>query len=444
MPTDLTAVLSDVVDRLVRSQHPEWLRVIDAARIDEPVQVDQVGLAAIEPYRWLIEAVGDGVTLTKAGYLPPGLVTRAMTELGWSDRWIGKHNREDMTPHVLELRLSAQRMGLLRKLKGRLLVTKTGGRLAGDPEGLWWHVTGRLLDVDAPGEQHASALYLLQVAADQPLDNVLLAEAMGILGWRSAAFDGLTPEQAFSVASAAYRALDLVNATPAYPRTGPPRPKPEAVRLARAMLLGRLATPELPAGALTSPGVQLKITLNDVEPPIWRRVVVPGGYSLLPLHTVIQTAMGWQNSHLHSYEIAGVLYSDQLAAEDPPQVPMGAESALSVEEISSLTTGFGYEYDFGDSWSHEILLEDADVGPVEVPRVTAGARACPPEDCGGISGYRDLLAALADPDQSDHAELLDWVGGGYDPEAFDLAGTDDRVATFGRVLNRMLRRAGTG
>ena len=101
---------------------------------------------AVAPYRWLLERVGSGVRLTQAGYLPPALVSEAMVALDWQDEWIGKHNREDQTLPILELRESAQRFGLLRKNRGQLLVTKAGRDLVADPVGLWWLIAQRLPD----------------------------------------------------------------------------------------------------------------------------------------------------------------------------------------------------------------------------------------------------------------------------------------------------------
>ncbi|MCV2488230.1 hypothetical protein OF117_02545 [Geodermatophilus sp. YIM 151500] len=119
------------------------LRLLDGAGLDTapPPAPDP---AAVEPYRWLLARVGDGVRLTQAGYLPPAMVTETMRSLGWEDRWIGKHNREDQTLPVLLLRDFARRFGLLRTSRGVLLRTVAGRRLTDDPVGLWWHLAERL------------------------------------------------------------------------------------------------------------------------------------------------------------------------------------------------------------------------------------------------------------------------------------------------------------
>jgi hypothetical protein len=164
----------------------------------------------------------------------------------------------------------------------------------------------------------------------------------------------------------------------------------------------------------------IKVTLSGVRPPIWRRIAVPSGFTLGQLHDVIQVAMGWTQSHLHQFVIDETVYSD-------PTFELG----LEVEDESSITVaealpGKGrraiYEYDFGDGWRHLLLVEK--VGPAEpgvkAPVCLNGARACPPEDCGGPYGYQRFLEAIRDPQHPEHQEMLEWVGGGFDPEAFGV------------------------
>ena len=179
MQSDVEAV----VERLRESRSLPWLRVIDDADLDRPAEQEAGPDVVVAPYRWLLDRVGAGVRLTQAGYLPPALVTEAMAALGWEGDWIGKHNREDLTLPILELRESAQRFGLLRKNRGQLLVTKVGRTLVDDPAGLWWHVAARLPDARSEPERHGGVLYLLTVAAGRALDDALLAEGMSILGW---------------------------------------------------------------------------------------------------------------------------------------------------------------------------------------------------------------------------------------------------------------------
>ena len=444
---DSAATVHEVIDRLIDSQHPGWLEVIAAARLDEPAEVDPAPDTAVRPYRWLIEAVGDGVALTSAGYLRPALVTAAMTELGWTDHWIGKHNREDQTLPVLSLRESAQRAGLLRKAKGKLLVTKNGARLAQDPTDLWWHVVRHLADAGDQGEQQLGILYLLQLAAGRSEDDALLAEGWGILGWRRMDGSWLTDSDVRYATYEVRSGLTRLGVLPDRPYGTEQLPPDQAtIRVARAALIGRDA-PESAAVETAEPTARilLKITLLDIEPPIWRRVEVPADYTLAQLDAVIQIAMGWENSHLHRFEIGGVIYSHQLEADLWSDVQLGDEFTCTVGQAIGRRRKCHYEYDFGDGWRHEIRVEKTTQSePVTGPHLLGGARACPPEDCGGTWGYANLVAAVADPSHPEHEDLLEWVGGGFDPEKFDLEGVDARVVAYGRAqeLRRRMRPGG--
>lgn len=164
---------------------------------------------------------------------------------------------------------------------------------------------------------------------------------------------------------------------------------------------------------------QLKITLKDIRPPIWRRVQVRGDATLSHLHWVIQLSMGWTNSHLHSFSIHGVNYGvsmpelgfEELKPEDEPSV-----------NLSSFVPGekfkFSYLYDFGDSWEHEILVEKVLTPEANTPYPVCikAKRACPPEDCGGTRGYHEFVEAIQDIEHPEHEEMLEWVGGYFDPE----------------------------
>ncbi len=174
---------------------------------------------------------------------------------------------------------------------------------------------------------------------------------------------------------------------------------------------------------------QLKVTLGDVRPPVWRRVLVPGGYTLDRLHRVIQHAMGWQDYHLHSFEVAGVQYGEP----DPDgELSLRDELDARLDAVASKGSRFTYTYDFGDWWEHEVAVED--VFPAEpyerYPVCLDGQRACPPEDVGGAYGYADLLAVVADPAHPEYARMREWLGRDLDPESFHPA-----VATT--LLRRM-------
>lgn len=171
---------------------------------------------------------------------------------------------------------------------------------------------------------------------------------------------------------------------------------------------------------------QFKITLLESQPPIWRRIQVQD-CTLDKLHEHIQTAMGWTNSHLHHFRIKDQLYGDpDLMQENFEEMEYKDSTATKVSDILPNTGKgfrFQYEYDFGDSWHHEVLFESVvQTDPkVHYPVCLEGNRACPPEDCGGIWGYPDFLEAIQNPKHERHAELLEWVGRRFDPEKFDAA-----------------------
>jgi hypothetical protein len=165
------------------------------------------------------------------------------------------------------------------------------------------------------------------------------------------------------------------------------------------------------------PVLQLRVTLAGVDgPPVWRQVVIPAGYTLDRVHGVIQAAMGWQNSHLHMFRIAGREYGpayldDELETLDEKQFRIG--DLVKTGDLA------GYEYDFGDGWEHEVAVEAgaaADAATV-YPECIAGEGACPPEDCGGPGGFAELKELLAGPPSLERKEMRVWAGEDYDPRA---------------------------
>lgn len=178
---------------------------------------------------------------------------------------------------------------------------------------------------------------------------------------------------------------------------------------------------------------QLKVTLRGTKPPIWRRLQVPADMDLGTLHTVIQLAMGWGNCHLHQFLVGDACYSDpEFEMEDPD---VGDENETLLSEVAPAEGArFRYEYDFGDGWDHDILVEKV-LPPGERPGPRAvclgGKRACPPEDCGAVSGYQELVEAMRDPKHGRHEELKEWLGGRFDPEEFDLADVNAALRKVG-------------
>jgi len=164
---------------------------------------------------------------------------------------------------------------------------------------------------------------------------------------------------------------------------------------------------------------QFKILLQGSKPPIWRRIQVPGSYSFYDLHVAIQDSMGWEDYHLHDFTIIHpeTLREDHIGIGE--DVFPGCETKLS-SYFSLENPRAEYMYDFGDGWEHLITLEKiipAEKG-ITYPRCIKGKRACPPEDCGGIWGYVDLLEILSDPKHEEYESRLEWLGGEFDSEEF--------------------------
>lgn len=168
---------------------------------------------------------------------------------------------------------------------------------------------------------------------------------------------------------------------------------------------------------------QFKITLNESDPPIWRRIQVKN-CTLDKLHEHIQTAMGWTNSHLHQFKIDGELYGDHDLLDNGFEGFDGDDSTVTMINKIVPREGkrftFVYEYDFGDCWEHEVLFEGclrSEKGR-RYPLCVEGERSCPPEDVGGIWGYTEFLEAVADPKHDRHDEFVEWAGP-FDAEHFD-------------------------
>ena len=175
---------------------------------------------------------------------------------------------------------------------------------------------------------------------------------------------------------------------------------------------------------------QIKVTLDDSKPPIWRRLLVPPNLTLGDLHYILQIAMGWTDSHLHQFFVGEKTYSIPHPDMD---WTLDEDKVTLARVITGEKSKFRYEYDFGDSWSHTILVEK--ILPAEpgkhYPVCLKGKGNCPPEDCGGVGGFADFVKAMADPAHPEHENLKDWYGDDFDPDAFDL----DEV-------NRMLTEGG--
>jgi hypothetical protein len=176
---------------------------------------------------------------------------------------------------------------------------------------------------------------------------------------------------------------------------------------------------------------QFKITLEESNPPIWRRIQVPESYTFKKLHAAIQDSMDWDDYHLHEFQVVkpsrgeivsiGVPHPDYgFPIFDEPildEAKQKIRNYFTAENPSAI-----YRYDFGDQWEHMVELEKIlprQEGPY--PRCTGGKRACPPEDCGGVWGYMRLLETLKTPDHEEYEDMVEWVGEDFDPEYFDVS-----------------------
>jgi hypothetical protein len=173
--------------------------------------------------------------------------------------------------------------------------------------------------------------------------------------------------------------------------------------------------------------LQFRVVLREIEPPIWRRIQVPATYSFWDLHVALQDSMGWLDCHLHAFHIGdpesgssieiGIPDDDGFEDQEPClpgwEVPIGDFFVKPGDRAL-------YAYDFGDGWEHSVVLEAIAerVPRKRYPVCIAGERACPPEDCGGVPGYEELLQVIQDPSRDDHEEMLRWLGRRFEPDVF--------------------------
>lgn len=178
-----------------------------------------------------------------------------------------------------------------------------------------------------------------------------------------------------------------------------------------------------------APVYQIKVSLRGAKPPIWRRLLVPGDITLNRLHQTILAAFGWHGGHLHVFD---TVYG-QFGRADR-DLGHRSDGPVTLEQVApAVKDKFRYTYDFGDDWEHEILVEKATPADpaATYPAVVGGRRAAPPDDCGGIWGYQDLIEVLADPNHPEHQERLEWLGlddaSQFTPETFDLDEVNQRL-----------------
>lgn len=201
------------------------------------------------------------------------------------------------------------------------------------------------------------------------------------------------------------------------------------------MLQGRMAK--------SSTVYQLHVSLDEIKPRIWRRLQVPADITLAKLHFALQDAFGWTNSHLHVFEVDDLRFG--MIGADEWDDSIEDEEHVHLERVADAKSRLAYEYDFGDSWRHTIVVEKSlsVASPLKHPTCLAGKRSGPPEDVGGAHGYMDCLAAIADPKHERHDELVEWLPREFDPEHFDLDAINDalRKSRTEKLTRRARRRS---
>jgi hypothetical protein len=188
---------------------------------------------------------------------------------------------------------------------------------------------------------------------------------------------------------------------------------------------------------------QVKITIAGIEPPIWRRLLLPLDLNFAQLHETIQAAFGWTDSHLHQFVVGGLIVGAPEFDEDG----LSGRRTFEATEVFLRDLDFMrwpepkilYEYDFGDGWRHwiEFETEKPRAANETYPLLVDGARHGPPEDVGGRAGYERFLEAWTDPDHEDHRDVRKWVGRTFKPEAFDRERTQ-------KAINAALRKGRKG
>jgi hypothetical protein len=176
-----------------------------------------------------------------------------------------------------------------------------------------------------------------------------------------------------------------------------------------------------------TPAYQLLVELDWVKPKVWRRLLVPVTIELPLLHVMLLWGMGWQGGHLHEFVFGHDHYGPSEPGLELDEV--GDEDGVTLRDALGARRSFLYVYDYGDNWRHKVKVEKIIMTPEPITKALCigGENACPPEDVGGAPGYEEFLEALADPNHPEHAQLKDWIGGPFDPAAFDIEEVNRRL-----------------
>ncbi|MEY9910557.1 putative membrane protein [Catenulispora sp. MAP12-49] len=409
---------------------------------------DETGLALLEQVQALVEWIGAGRKLTQTGRLTLGDARVLVPLLGTADRIdpvigdrVFRTKSSQELPRLNLLVEWAKAAGLVRAVGGKLVPVKKNAKLLSESErlraALFEAFVKISVDAVVPSGWITSLVLLAFRETCTELRFLLgsgdwvLLEALQSAVWADLAprfvLDHLDRERLARLREITAR--DTAHIVALWRALGAVEGDEGRVRLSGAVLGAVMAGR---GGA--EPGeelFQLRVSLDDTDPQVWRRVLVPASIRLDRLHGVLQAALGWTDSHLHLFTVGEARYGRRDPDFDEDIV---AEDAVGLADIAGAGAVIGYEYDFGDGWEHEILVEvvvTAEPGVV-YPRCVDGAAACPPEDCGGVWGYRDLRETLADPGAADHQEMLDWLGiehaAQFDPAAFDVDAANRRVA----------------
>ena len=186
---------------------------------------------------------------------------------------------------------------------------------------------------------------------------------------------------------------------------------------------------------------QLKVTLLRTSPPIWRRLLVPADLTLEQLHDVLQAAMGWEDCHMHDFRVGSRRFGKPLPDEEFGDGPVTASERTTrmFDVLRKVGAKAVYTYDFGDGWKHGIVLEKmlALEAGRDYPACIDGKRHGPPEDCGGVWGFYNLLDAISNPEHDEHEEASECLGDDFDPEAFSVDDVNRWLAPLQQKRNKI-------
>jgi pRiA4b ORF-3-like protein len=405
--------------------------------------------AAVRPLTQVVEFtrwVGTGRKLTQTGRLTMADARQLVSLLGTGDeidpaigdKVFRTRSSEELRGLTIVVQW-AKAAGLVRVVHGRLVPVKKNATLLSRPLALWtamFEAFGQLGGAVCPsgwfrslfGDDFGDGVAIMFAGLAES-DGAIKREDANELVWailiRRYETDGVTDDQLRRWRALVDRDVRLTAALLA--EFGAFTEDTETLRL--TALARRALRRGYDAETAAEPIAQLKVTLLDTDPSVWRRVLVPAAIRLDRLHEVIQAAMGWTNSHLHMFT-----HSSGQYGFSEPELMLKDDRKTTLRDLAAGEGDMvGYEYDFGDSWEHEIIVEKvlAADPDVQYPVCVAGESACPPEDCGGTGGYRDLIETLDDPTDPEHESMLMWLGldssSEFDPARFDIDGANRRL-----------------